>query len=261
MNVPALLPSQRQEEIKRLLSDKQVLPIGELAERFGVSEMTVRRDLEVLAESGVVERVFGGARLATRVAREVSHQARLERNREAKLRMATLAATLVHDGDTVALDCSTSALYLAKALRDRPITVVTNGLDALVELSSSRTEVIGVGGTLRLQTHSFVGPIALASLSGLHTDKAFFSVQGLDPQAGLTDSHLAEVDLKRALLRTAREVFALVDASKLGVVALASVVPLDTLDALITDAPSGSLEGLQEQVRVLSVSEGRRNGR
>jgi DeoR/GlpR family transcriptional regulator of sugar metabolism len=261
MNVPALLPSQRQEEIKRLLSDKQVLPIGELAEHFGVSEMTVRRDLEALAESGMVERVFGGARLATRVAREISHQARLERNREAKEQMAEFAATLVQDGDTVALDCSTSTLYLAKALRDRPITVVTNGLDVLVELSSSRTEVIGVGGTLRLQTHSFVGPIALGSLTSLHTDKAFFSAQGLDAEAGLTDSHLAEVDMKRALLRTARETFALVDSSKLGVVALASVVPLNTLDALITDAPAPDLEGIREQVRVLSVGGRRRNGR
>ncbi len=257
MNVPALLPSQRQEEIKALLSSKQVLPISELASHLGVSEMTVRRDLETLSEAGVVERIFGGAKLATRVAREVSHQARLERNRLAKERMAEAAAERVQDGDTVALDCSTSALYLARILRDRPITVITNGLDVLTELASSRTEVIGVGGTLRLQTHSFVGPIALATLTGLHTDKVFFSAQGLDAEAGFTDSHLAEVDMKRALIHTAREATALIDASKLGVVALASVTGLDSVDTLITDAPLSELEAISQQIQVVSVARGR----
>lgn len=261
MNVPALLPSQRQEEIKNLLSERRFLPIGELAAHLGVSEMTVRRDLEALAEAGVVERVFGGAKLANRVAREVSHQARLERNRAAKEQIALAAADLIEDGDTVALDCSTSALYLARALRDRPITVITNGLDVLIELSSSRTEVIGVGGTLRMQTHSFVGPIALASLASLHTDRAFFSAQGLDTEAGLTDSHLAEVEMKQALVRTARESVALIDASKLGLVALASVMSVEALDILITDAPMNELEAIPEQVRVISVAPRRRGGR
>lgn len=261
MNVPALLPSQRQEEIRRLLSEQQVLSIGDLAARLGVSDMTVRRDLDALAETGVVERVFGGARLATRVAREVSHQARLERNRAAKERIAQTAAARVQDGDTVALDCSTSALYLARALRDRPITVITNGLDVLTELASSRTETIGVGGTLRMQTHSFVGPIAQAALGGLHTDKAFFSAQGLDAEAGFTDSHLAEVEMKRALLRTARETVALIDRSKLGVVALASVMSLAAVDTLITDAPMGELEAIREHIGVVSLAGRGRGGR
>lgn len=230
-----LLPLQRQEEIFRILATRGFASVSELAGEIAVSDMTVRRDLDALAERGRVQRVFGGARVRDQSASEVLYTERLERDRAAKEAMARLASTLVRDGDSIALDASTTAVYLARELRERPVTVVTNSLLVARELGGGG-QLIVLGGTYRPVARSLVGPMTENDADGLHVDRVFFSGKGVEAEAGVTDSHLEEVAVKRALIRGAAHVVAVTDHSKFGRVALHTVARLDRIDTLVTDA-------------------------
>ncbi|MGC8469635.1 MAG: DeoR family transcriptional regulator, partial [Acetobacteraceae bacterium] len=144
---PAGLAPARQQEILRRALAAKLVRVKDLANDFGVHEMTVRRDLETLAEQGMLERVHGGARLRERMSEELSHQLRAARNTEAKARIARAALALVDDGDTVALDASTTALALARILHARKAAAIVSGLDAAEELAQSGVPFELVGGT------------------------------------------------------------------------------------------------------------------
>lgn len=231
-----LLPSQRQEEILNFLNRRRFASVKDLAEALGVSEMTIRRDLAVLASRGLVERVFGGAQLLEQSGREQQYSQRLYQHQAAKEFIAHRAKQMVFEGDTVALDASTTAVYLARELRGRKITVVTNSLLVAQAVADSNTQLIVLGGLFRSVAQSLVGPMTEANLQGLHVDKTFFSTKGVTAKAGFTDSHMAEVAVKRLLINAASQKIALVDGSKFGHTALHTVVPLVAVDFLISDA-------------------------
>lgn len=231
-----LLPLQRQEEIFRILATRGFASVAELAGEIAVSDMTVRRDLDALADQGLVQRVFGGARVRDQSASEALYTERLERDRAGKEAIARCAATLVRDGDSVALDASTTAVYLARELRERPVTVVTNSLLVARELAAGSGTLIVLGGTYRPLARSLVGPMTARDLSDLHVDRVFFSGKGVDAVAGVTDSHLEEVAVKRALIKGAAHVVVIADHSKFGRVALHRVARIDHIDTLVTDA-------------------------
>jgi DeoR family transcriptional regulator, fructose operon transcriptional repressor len=158
--VSRLLPSERQQRIRLLAVQQGVLRIPELAETLGVSEMTIRRDLEMLEDSGHLERTFGGAIVSEQTAFESNYTVRLHTQTPQKQALARYAASLIQDGDSVAIDASTTCLALAKELAKRRLTVITNGLDAAVELRHSQCKVILIGGYLRQVAGSFAGPLA-----------------------------------------------------------------------------------------------------
>lgn len=230
-----LLPAERQKRIRDLVNAQGTLRIADLAETFGVSEMTIRRDFEALATAGHLERTFGGAVAAEQTAFESSHKVRLYAYMAEKEAIARYAATLVQDGDTIALDASTSCLALARELARRQLTVVTNGLDSAQELRAGGAKVIVTGGYLRQVAGSFAGPLALRALQDLRVDHAFISAKGVLP-GGLMDSDIDEVEVKRAMLNGAAHTTALVDSSKFGQRALARVASLDAFDLLVTDS-------------------------
>lgn len=238
MSVPdaaRLLPSERQQQIRQLAFDRGSLRISELAERFAVSEMTIRRDLEVLESAGAIERRFGGAVVSEQAAFERSYLERRNTHVEQKRALARHAAGLVHDGDTIAIDASTTGLALAVEVAKRDITVVTNGLDAAGALRAGRPEVILIGGRLRQLAGSFTGPPAMKALGDLRFDLAFVSAKGVLIPDGFMDSDLDEADVKRAMIEGATRMVALVDASKFGRRALHRIVPLDRTDLLLVD--------------------------
>ena len=230
------LPKQRQEEIFRILAARGFASVAELAGEIDVSDMTVRRDLDTLVEQGRVQRVFGGARVREQSASEMLYSERLERDRQAKETIALEAARLVRDGDSVALDASTTAVYLARQLREREVTVVTNSLLVAHEITGGPGQLIVLGGTYRAVARSLVGPTTEHSLRDLHVDHVFFSGKGVDAKAGVTDSHLEEVAVKRAMIAGAAHVVALADHSKFGRVALHTVAEMQGIDLLVTDA-------------------------
>lgn len=230
-----LLPSERQQQIRQLAIDRGVLRISQLAERFGVSEMTIRRDLEVLAEAGAIERRFGGAVVSEQSAFESSYLERQSAQVEQKRALARVAAELIHDGDTVAIDASTTGLALAVELVRRSITVVTNGLDVAQALRAGQPQVILIGGRLRQVAGSFTGPPAIKALGDLRLDQAFVSAKGALIPDGLMDSNLDEVDVKRAMIEASARTVALIDASKFGRRALNRIAPIERVDLLLTD--------------------------
>lgn len=235
MQISRLLPSERQQNIRRLALEQGVLRIGELAEKFRVSEMTIRRDLDMLELAGHVARTFGGAIVSEQAAFESNYAVRLNANAPQKEAIAQYAATLVQEGDTVALDASTTALALARVLSKRNITIITNSLDAAQELRNSRAKVILTGGYLRQVAGSFAGPIAQKALKDLRVDQAFISGKGLQIPGGLMDSDLDEVEVKKSMLEAADRVNVLLDSSKFGKRALGLITPLERIHLLISD--------------------------
>jgi DeoR family transcriptional regulator, fructose operon transcriptional repressor len=238
-DVSRLLPSERQQRIRQLAVQQGVLRIPELAETFSVSEMTIRRDLELLEQSGHIERTFGGA-LATEQSFETgyqsSYQQRLHVQIAQKEAIARYAASLVKDGDTLALDSSTTVLPLAKELAKRKVTIITNGLDCAQALRSGQAKVILTGGYLRQVAGNFAGPLALKSLEGLRVNHTFFSAEGVLIPDGYLNSDLDEIEVKRRMVAAAKHVTALIDSSKFGVHALGQIASLGAVDLLITDS-------------------------
>jgi DeoR family transcriptional regulator, fructose operon transcriptional repressor len=253
-----LLPSERQRRIRQLALEHGVLRVSELAERFGVSEMTIRRDLDTLEQHGHVEKTFGGAVLVEQSAHELNYQIRLEQQRPQKDAIAAFAASLVADGDTVAIDASTTGLALATRLAMRRVTVVTNSIDIAHQLRSAECDLIMIGGFLRQAAGSFVGPLALDALKSIRVDHAFFSSKGVLIPDGFLDSDLSEIEVKRQLLASAARVTALVDASKFGKRALGRIAGVGDPTTVVTDdaVDASVVDALREHgatVRVVSV--------
>lgn len=236
--------AERQELILRRALAERVVRIKDLAAALGVHEMTVRRDLDALAELGFLERVHGGARILDKASEELSHQLRAAKNTEAKERIARAALSLIQDGDVVALDASTTVLALARILHARQVTAIVTSLDAANALASSGVPFAMVGGNFHAPARSFVGAFFMEMMSRLHPDKVFFSAKAFSPETGFTDPHLPEVGAKQSLIRAGGTRVALLDSSKFGRRALATIATLDQVDALITDAPPA------EEVRV-----------
>lgn len=233
--VTGLLPGRQQDILRRAMTHK-IVRIKDLAAELGVHEMTVRRDLDALCEQGKLQRVHGGAQLLERTAEELSQTLRAGQNVEAKERIARAALGLIQDGDTVALDASTTSLALARLLPTRKVQAIACSLDAANVLAAGGVPFLMVGGNFHAPARSFVGAFFLDTLQRLHPDLVFFSAKGYTPDAGFTDPHLPEVGSKQALIRSGSSVVALVDHSKFGRRALATIATHADVNTIITDA-------------------------
>lgn len=227
----------RRSEIIRHLREHERVSTRMLSEAFQVSEVTIRSDLNSLEEQGWVQRVHGGAELALRWRMEQSFADRQTEHLAEKQRLALTAATLVHAGDTVLLDSSTSAYQLALRLREfRDLRVVTNNLQVALTLAANPDiEVVVPGGVVRGKTASVVGSQVAEMLSGLRADRGFFGASGLTLERGLTDADVREVEAKRAMVEAVDEVVALLDSSKFGQQAFLTFARLDQVHRIITD--------------------------
>ena len=223
----------------RVLSQR-VVRIKDLAIEFSVSEMTIRRELDHLAELGQIERIHGGARLCHHAAEEASYQHRSLVQAAAKELMALAALELIQNGDSVGLDASTSALALARILPVRRVQAILTGLDSVEAVMNSTVDFFVCGGFFHAKARSFVGAAAIEALDRLHPDKVFFSTGGFTLEDGFTDPNPQEADTKRALLKGGALKVALVDHTKFGRRALASTAKLDEVDVLITDRQPSS---------------------
>ena len=243
-----MLPVDRHSEILRMLDSSSVVKVSDLSGRFMVSEETVRRDLERLEQDGVVRRIYGGAVRVSGRAMELSFQRRQTRNLDQKRRIANLAKELLADGESVIMDASTTVLELARALPHMRLTVLTNSVSTVLELSNREISVMSTGGMLRQNNLSFVGPIAERALEGYYVDKAFISCRGIAVREGATDASDVEVELKRRMLRAARRVIFLVDSSKFGQVGFCSICSLRDVHTIVTDnkVPAHVVADLQE---------------
>jgi DeoR/GlpR family transcriptional regulator of sugar metabolism len=232
--------AERRQQILGLLQERGDAYVSELKALFGVSEVTVRSDLALLASKGLVVRTHGGASVPERAPLELTFATREVSNVELKRRIGVAAAALILSGQSVVLDASSTALQIARALRDQPtlqdVTVITNGVHTAFELLGlPGVTTILTGGQLRATAVSLTGALAADLLGKVHAGLGFFGARGLTPSQGLTDVNLQEVEMKAAMAAVCERVVAVVDHTKLGQVGLATFVPLSRLALVITD--------------------------
>lgn len=239
-----MLARQRQELILDAVRTTGGARVSELVDTLGVSDMTVRRDIEVLAGRGLVTRVHGGATAAGSSVEEPGFAAKSGLHTVAKQAIATAAAGLVEPGASVALSAGTTTHAVASALLGVPgLTVVTNSLRVAEVLWQSEAMTVVLTGGERTPSDALVGPVAVAALRGLHVDWLLMGVHGMDPEAGFTTPNLVEAETNRALVATARRVAVVADSSKWGVVGLSTIAGLDEVDVVVSD------EGLEPDAR------------
>jgi len=235
-----MFASHRREKILELLNrDKQVL-VKDLAREFRVSEGTLRIDLRILEDEGLLQRTHGGAipMKSQTPLRDLRDPSRSQLNHAEKRAIGRKAADLVADGQCIILDASSTALELARSLNERNyLTIVTNGLEAGMTLNQNpRNNVILIGGVLRAGSKTVEGVLGKDILNGIYADLFFTSSEGLSTQEGMTDFSLYEAELKKLMAVNARRTIALVDHTKLGRRAIASSVPFERIHTLITDS-------------------------
>jgi DeoR family transcriptional regulator, aga operon transcriptional repressor len=231
----------RRDRVLALLRERDFVRVADLAERFEVSEVTVRGDLDALSERGHLRRVRGGAVPRSGAPAERPFEEAEVTAAEQKRAIARVAAQMVEPGDSIILDVGTTTTAIAQALAARDdltdVTVFTSSLTiALVlEEATQRLTVVVTGGTLRPKQHSLIEPLAGLVLRSIHAGTAFVGCNGVDPVAGITNVNLPETEIKRLMLHASQQRVACADASKLGRVSLAHVCDLDDIDLLITD--------------------------
>jgi DeoR family transcriptional regulator of aga operon len=234
------------------LRTREFVRVNELGEMFGVSEVTIRADLDALAARGEVRRVHGGAMLLSGP-QERSFEETSGANAEEKQAIGEAAAGLVTSDSLVALDVGTTAMAVARALGARAdlegVTVLTNALNIALELEHAHphVSVVVTGGTLRPLQHSLVQPLADRVMAGLNPELAIVGCNGIDPERGVTNVNLPEAEIKRQMLASARRRVIVADGSKLGAVAPAHVWDVADVDVVMTgaSAPAEVVEGLR----------------
>lgn len=245
----------RRNQIVEMLSQQSTVKNTELMERFGISIETVRRDLAYLEEQGLLERVYGGAVKKTYLNTEPVYTSREKENEPEKRAIAREAVKLIQTNDTVFFDLGTTVLFLAQQIgQEQHLTAFTNAIRTAVVLSEVEgCEVIIPGGHLRSHELSVSGFLAEDNMRQFNVDKAFIGGAGITEQ-GITDFNIGEANLRRQIIRNARQVIVLADYSKFGIRAVSNVCPLEDIDVLITDAkaPADMLAALENSgVRVI----------
>ena len=236
--VSDLITYERRQSLSELLRKQPGLRVPQLAKTLGVSEGTVRNDLNALEQQGRLTRVHGGA-----VLNEQPHfpsssfNIRFHNEAAAKMKIARQAALLVNDGDSIFLDASTTVYYLAQQLVERHrLRVVTNGIDVARLMAENPTNlVILLGGSIGSDGSSVTGLLSEQALEELHMQKAFISCSGFSVERGMTEVHLAGAHLKRKAIASAQQVFALIGSNKLGKEDLTSFASVDRINCLFTD--------------------------
>jgi DeoR family transcriptional regulator of aga operon len=224
------------------LSTGGSVAVADLCALLGVSAATVRRDLDLLEEQRLLTRTHGGA-IAQMVSYELPLRYKSARRQEQKRRIGREAATRLHDGAVIGLTGGTTTTEVARALVDRPLTVVTNALNIASELAvRPNIKLVVTGGVIRSESYELVGPLADRSLDDLHLDVAFIGADGISATDGLTTHHEIEARTDRALMDRARRVVVVADGSKLGKVAFVRICPISAVHELVTDPEADATE-------------------
>ena len=248
-----MLASQRQERILEEIRREGAARVSDLTSLFGVSDMTVRRDLEQLASAGAVRKVHGGALLSATATEEPGFAAKSGLEQPAKSAIAQLAATLIRPGSAIAISAGTTTYGIAQYIASIPgLTVVTNSTtvaDLIASSSDNIEQTVILTGGVRTPSAALVGPVADLSLRSLHVDQLFLGVHGMSPNSGFTTPNLAEAETNRSLINGASQVVICADSTKWGAVGLASFAPLSAAHILVSDS------GLSEDARAVLSSE------
>ena len=245
-----MLNEERQRAILELLRRDGRVLVVDLARQFHISQVTIRKDLDILHVKGQIHRTHGGALPARDGALEDPTLREKEKlHRKEKLQIAAAAARMVSKGQVVILDSGTTTTAIARALRNfQNLTIITNAVNIAAELSGSALEVILTGGSLRKNSFSLVGPLAEETLHKLHADVLFLGVDGFDVQYGVSTPNLLEAKVNRAMIEISKTAVAVCDSSKFGKRSLSLIAPTSSLQHVITDSgvPKADLSALKK---------------
>jgi DeoR family transcriptional regulator of aga operon len=232
-----VLNEERRRAILDLVNREGRVLVKELAGRFTTSQITIRKDLEILHRQGLVQRTHGGALTAQSGALfDPTLREKEKLHRKEKMRIAAAAVRLLEEGQSVILDSGTTTTAIARALRNfSRLTVITNAVNIAAELAGAKIEVILTGGTLRKNSFSLVGPLAEESLHQLSADVLFLGVDGFDTKLGVSTPNLLEAKVNRVMVGIARKTVAVCDSSKFGRRSLSAIVPPTAIHQVITD--------------------------
>jgi DeoR/GlpR family transcriptional regulator of sugar metabolism len=231
------LPAERHRRIQELLRERQAVRVSTLSELLGVSEVTVRRDLEELERRGLLERTHGGAIAAQRMRIEPAYLEAISLHADEKRRIGEVAARLVQPRDTVFLNGGTTTLQVFRHLEALGSKIVTNHVGIALESAERVFELILVGGEYRSPSNSCVGLFAADTVRKVYATKAILGVEGVSRRTGLTAAAAEEANIARIMIdQTQGQVIVVADSSKLGTVADFAIGPIDQVSVLVTDA-------------------------
>lgn len=248
-----LLIEERRRRICELLAQEGRVTVDGLATRFGTSQVTIRADLSALEAVGALTRTHGGALPRVEEAVDEPLDVKQLQHHAEKVRIARVAVSLIRDGETIILDSGTTTAEIARALRKadlKSINVITNALNvAALLMDVPAVRLIMLGGILRRESNSLSGPMAAAALANLQADRLYLGADGLDPELGVMTPHLQEAELNAQMMRIAREVVVVADASKLLRRNVSLIAKVEQIHMLITDtaAPAKAVEALRQR--------------
>ena len=247
-----LIDERRQHILDLIQKDGRAL-VSELSRNLKISQITIRKDLDYLQSKGLIQRSHGGAlRIQPSALVDPTLQEKQKRHSEEKQRIAAAAVKMIEEGQCIILDSGTTTTAIAKGLKQlSQLTVITNAVNIAAELASTDFEVILIGGTLRKNSFSLVGPLAEDNLEEMHADILFLGVDGFDLEAGITTPNFLESRVNRAMVKAARKVVAVCDSSKFNRRSLSRIVPPDAVHQVITDR--GLPQEIAEALKALNV--------
>ena len=232
---------RRREILTRLMANGKVI-VAELARDFGVTEETIRRDLERMDREGLVSKTYGGAVSKQNSGLDLPYNVRESVNVTEKKEIAEKIAALVHDRERVMLDSSSTSLYVVKQLKNKKnLTIITNSVKILVEVSDmSDWTVLSTGGLLKKDALSLTGSSAEKMINSYHVDTAICSCKGLDMELGVTDSNEGDSLIKQAIFAAAEKRILALDSEKFDKKSFVKVCGLAEIDVVVTDAEPSS---------------------
>src|SRR5580700_5567595 len=253
----------RRAQILKLLEQTGILSVGELADRFAQSLVTIRKDLDDLASEGLLQRTFGGAVFSSRSLFNSSFRESARQHGQQKHAIATAALEYIHDGDTIILDAGTTTLALAQLLKEqvKSAFIITSSVPAVLELSSAGYDILLLGGMVRNKSLASLGRETLTILERYRADKAFLGSSGFSAKKGHGTSNLEDAQIKEAIIRASEQTYVLVDSSKYGRHCLFSFtrlrdVALTITDSQLTQSKQKALENAGAKLRIVDLDAG-----
>ena len=233
-----MLAIERRNAILEKLQAERRVVVSELSQIYKVSEETIRRDLEKLENDGFAIKSYGGAVINENANVDLPFNIRKKRNVISKQKIAEVISSRIKDGTSIMLDASSTAVYIAKALKERKnLTLITNSIEILIEMfDTPNVNVLSTGGAMREGSFALVGPQTDKMLNSYHVDMAIVSAKGFDLETGMTDTEELHANNKKTMLHAGRQKVLAVDSSKFGKTALTEIGTLEDISMVVTDA-------------------------
>lgn len=232
-----MLALERRNQILEKLQEEKKVVVSELSQLYNVSEETIRRDLDKLDKDGLCIKSYGGAVINDNTSIDMPFNVRKKRNVTGKQKIAELIADLIQDGDHIMLDASTTAVFVAKAIKNKQkLTVITNSIEIIIELSDVPDwTIVSSGGTVKSGYLAMVGAHAVERLISFNVEKSIISCKGFDLEKGFTDSNEQFSHAKKAMMRAGEKCILAVDSSKFGTVSFSKIGDMSKIDIVVTD--------------------------